>query len=74
MNYHLKYRSAISLIVVDVRGRIVRNLYSGWQPAGSHRIMWNGLNNDNYSVGSGTYFLMYKSGDVTMGKKLLLIK
>jgi len=74
LNYHLKYRSAISLIVVDVRGRIVRNLYSGSQPAGSHRISWNGLNNDNYSVGSGTYFLMYKSGDVTMGKKLLLIK
>jgi flagellar hook assembly protein FlgD len=42
--------------VLDVAGRVVRNLGEVWRPAGMHSIAWDGRDAAGTRVPPGTYF------------------
>jgi hypothetical protein len=49
----------ISLAVYDVRGRLVRSLYSGWRDAGVAELTWDGRDERGVDVPGGVYFLRF---------------
>ena len=51
----------ISLTIVDNLGRRVRQLADGVYPAGEHRFVWNGTNDNGKTVNSGIYFVRLES-------------
>ena len=55
VSYNLPQGAAITLRIVDVRGRAVRTLVQGWQPAGAHRAFWDGRDDGGRSAASGVY-------------------
>lgn len=60
--------------IVDVRGRLVRKLYSGWQDAGVTVVKWDGADDDGRVCASGVYFAVARTPDGTMTRRLALVK
>lgn len=53
--YGLPGDAHVRLQVFDVRGRLVRTLVDGAEPAGRHERMWDGRNHDGRDVAQGVY-------------------
>jgi hypothetical protein len=65
-----------SVDVVDVRGTVVRTLYSGPRPAGRYTLSWDGVNGRGNRVASGVYFFRLLSADsgLIATQKVILLK
>lgn len=63
-----------SIKIYDIRGRLVRDLYSGRQVAGYAKFAWDGQDDMGHGVGSGVYFAMVKTEKNAMSRRLVLIK
>lgn len=61
--------SNVKLIVYDINGRVVENLFSGNIPAGSFEYKWNA---SKYS--SGIYFFRMESNEYSAVRKMTLLK
>ena len=77
--YQLAKPAEVTLTIYDIRGRIVRTLRLGHQPAGfyQHRSKaahWDGRNYLGEKVATGVYFYTLKAGDYMATRKLLIRK
>lgn len=64
----------VSLRVVDLSGRQVRDLMQGDQGPGRYRATWNGRSEDGELVASGVYMLKLQAGDESQTHKVVLLK
>ena len=53
----------VSLEVFDVQGARVRTLAAGWQPAGRHRVVWDGRDDAGHRLSPGVYLVRLAAGD-----------
>ncbi len=53
----------VNLSIFDSRGRLVRTLVRERRPAGSYRILWQGLDSQGRLVPSGVYFAHLREGE-----------
>ena len=77
--YQLAEPSEVTLTIYDIRGRVVRTLRLGHQPAGfyqsrSKAAHWDGRNQLGEKVATGVYFYTLKAGDYIATRKLLIRK
>ncbi len=75
ISYQLSKAGHVELIVFDILGNEIKQLVSKQQQPGSYSAIWNGTNNNDSPVPSGTYF--YRAlfdGKFSETKKLLFIK
>ena len=72
--FSLEKESLVQITIYDLKGKLVRKLYSGSRNAGFHTIAWNGLNNDNQGVASGVYYVRMNSSEGTHTRKITLMK
>ena len=59
----------LSIKVYDIRGRLVKTLYSGFMPYGYHSIIWDASN-----FASGIYFINMITENNSFSKKITLLK
>ncbi len=64
----------LHLAVFDARGRLVRRLLDGPQPAGTVRAVWDGRDERGAAAPSGLYFARLLSGQGTQTRKLVLAR
>ncbi len=62
------------MLVVDVRGRLVRRISSGRFPAGLHRLAWDGRDGGGRAVASGVYFCRLRVADRTFERRIVMIR
>jgi hypothetical protein len=63
----------VSVIILDVRGRLVRELLNEERPAGHHELHWDGRDNSGRHVGAGIYFVRTtQEGTSAAGKTTVL--
>jgi subtilisin family serine protease len=67
IRYDLPVRSDVVLRIYDVRGRLVRTLVAGPQPADTHAVTWNGASDRGLDVASGTYFVQLRASSLATG-------
>ena len=77
--YQLAKPAKVTLTIYDVRGRVVRTLVLGHQPAGiywsrSKAAHWDERNQLGEKVATGIYFYTLKAGDYMATRKLLIRK
>ncbi|MBM4403153.1 MAG: T9SS type A sorting domain-containing protein [Candidatus Cloacimonetes bacterium] len=73
--FSLPVGTEVSLEIYNVKGQRVRSLiHSSELDRGSHRIVWNGMDDHNRSVGSGVYFYRISTPTWTQTKKMLMMK
>ena len=64
----------ITFTIYDVMGRVVKELINENIQAGTHRVLWNGTNDNGQPIPSGMYFCQLKSDDYLETMKLVLLK
>ncbi len=67
-------RSAVSLVVYDVRGGRVRTLVNGARAPGRFVAEWDGRDDAGTPVGSGVYFYRMTTGAFQDARKMVLLK
>jgi len=74
IEYGLPKDSDLSISIYDIRGRFVRDIYSGENQAGYHVTHWNGHNDQGQNVASGLYFIVLHTPEYRMARKALILK
>lgn len=63
----------IELSVYSPEGRLVRKLVAGEREAGAHTVVWDGLDDDGRSAGSGVYFYKLRAPGVVESRQMILL-
>jgi hypothetical protein len=66
--------SRVRLFVLDAGGRIVRTLFNGAKPAGSHTVTWDGRDERGGATSSGVYFCVLDVNGERRTRKMVLLK
>lgn len=74
VRFYVGTPGAVSIDVVDVRGRRVRRLLRKDFPTGVHEVIWQGVDDQGASVASGVYFLRMESPDGRHRKRAVLVR
>ncbi len=75
ISYSLPKMSNVSLIIYNALGQIVAKLVDDQiQQAGTYSFTWDGKNNNGQTLSSGVYFYQLKTNDVTITRKMTLVK
>ncbi len=61
LSFTLEQSAQIDMVVVDLQGRVVRNLASGNFSQGNHMQRWNGRDNAGAKVASGLYLIQLRT-------------
>ena len=57
-----------------MKGQLVKTVVSDQLSAGQHTVIWNGKDENERSVPSGSYLYKIKAGRYTSTKKMILMK
>lgn len=74
IEYNTVKAGSSSLQIYNVKGQLVKTLWDGWQTEGSHKIKWDGNNENGEAVSSGIYFARLQTAEHQVMKKLMLLK
>jgi hypothetical protein len=74
LTYVLPRSAHVRLAVYDTEGRRVRTLVDGVEPAGEHRVDWNGMSDADLEVSSGVYFVRLETGGAMRTRKVVFLK
>ena len=61
ITYDLPRNESVNLKIYDILGKEVITLIKEHKPAGIHRIVWKGKNNEGGDVTSGIYLVSLKT-------------
>jgi len=74
LEYGLPKNSELSISIYDIRGRFVKDIYTGEKQAGYHVTQWNGSNDVGQNVASGLYFIVLHTPEYRVARKALILK
>ncbi len=60
ISFQLEKKTETQVSVIDLQGRVLKNLSSGLIEAGFHRLSWDGTNNAGAEVPPGVYFIQIR--------------
>ena len=74
IHYTLPRAAEVRTVLVDVSGRVVRELEHGARTAGTHTVAWDGRDHDGVRVQSGRYWCVVRAGDDEQRGSLVVIR
>jgi len=66
--------SPVTVDIFNNKGQRVKRLVNGHLPAGTHNVVWNGVDDAGRAVGSGIYFYTMKTNDYRSVRKMTMVK
>jgi flagellar hook assembly protein FlgD len=73
IEYQLPRAAEVEITIFNLRGQKVAALVQGQQPAGSHKIIWDGQDESGRRVASGVYLYQLQAGKLVAMKKMLIL-
>jgi hypothetical protein len=74
IRFDLPRSEHVRLSVYTVDGRRLATLVDEPRPAGSHAVIWNGVDDRGRRVASGTYYYRLEAGDFGQTRPMVLLK
>ncbi len=74
INYSVARAGKVELTIYDLLGKKVRTLVAANNSAGEYAVLWDGRNDADRRVGSGSYYYKLRVGEHTSTKRMLLLK
>ena len=74
IEFDLPTAQFLSIVIVDIRGRIVRKLIDNQESFGYQSIVWDGKNDNGDVVSSGVYFYQIRTSNFTEAGKLVFLR
>lgn len=63
-----------NITIYNSKGEKVRTLINQTLPKGSHKVVWDGKDDNQNSVSSGIYIYKFRNGNIAKTKKMILTK
>jgi hypothetical protein len=74
IEYGVPMEGEVRLMLYDASGRLVRELVSGIQESGTHRVLWDLRDRDGRRVPGGVYFSRLETDGRTRTRKLAVLR
>ena len=74
IEFDMPATETINMVILDIRGRVVRNLIDNQERFGYQSVQWDAKNDDGDNVSSGVYFYQIRSSNFNAVGKLLYLK
>ncbi|MBU1700017.1 MAG: T9SS type A sorting domain-containing protein [Candidatus Eisenbacteria bacterium] len=74
LRFDLSSPSHVTLVVYDLRGRVVRTLERGLVQPGRHEATWDGIDNNGHLVATGIYFARLAAGNTEEVRRLVVLR
>jgi len=74
INFTITNNENVKLSIFNIKGQLVKTLIDTKYKAGEHRVVWNGLDTNNYPVTSGLYFYKLETDSYSAIKKMVMLK
>ena len=74
IEFDMPVTERISMIIMDIRGRVVKTLINKEERFGYQSIAWDAKNDDGDKVSSGVYFYQIRSDNFNAVGKLVFVK
>jgi len=74
ISFDIPEHKKVTLDIIDITGRKIRQLLSDKIKPGHHKLKWNGKNTTDKDVSTGIYFVRLKTGSFKSVRKILLIR
>jgi len=74
ITFALPEAGEITLAIYNLRGQLVRTLFSGALTAGRHQVVWDSTTDNGARVASGLYIYRLRAKNFVADKKLVLLK
>ena len=74
INFVVPKSANVTLFVYNTLGQKVNTLVNENMPQGQHSVVWNGRNDAGQILPTGLYFYTLKSENISLTKKMLLVK
>ena len=74
ISYELPQASRVTLMIYDVRGKLVRTLENQMRDAGRYDAVWDGKDDRGRTVASGIYHARMRAAHYNKVQKLTLLK
>jgi hypothetical protein len=65
---------SVHIDIYNIKGQKIRQLVDGIYTVGTHKVVWNGLDDSGTAVSSGVYFYRMKTEGYSETKKMMLLK
>ncbi|MBD3257470.1 T9SS type A sorting domain-containing protein, partial [candidate division GN15 bacterium] len=72
--FSLPVRANVVVDIFNIAGRRVKTILQCDLPAGDHAVSWDGTSANGAPVASGVYLYRLQAGELTVSKKMLLLK
>ncbi|UCG53097.1 MAG: T9SS type A sorting domain-containing protein [Candidatus Latescibacterota bacterium] len=72
--FSLVSQERVTLRIYSAQGKLVRILKEEILPAGMHRMIWDGRDNNSHDVATGVYFVRFNAGSFETTQKIVLIR
>lgn len=74
LDFSLPEATWARLVVCDLRGRMVRELFAEIRPAGSDQVIWDGVDDGGHPVASGVYTARLETPQGVAERRVTLLK
>ena len=74
IGFALPAPGSVQLRIFDVRGAAVRTLAAGDFTAGSHRVTWDGRDDNGGAAASGVYYMELRTGGKSLERRIVLLR
>ena len=74
VRYQLSAFSNVKLSIYNLLGQKIKTLVNGFQSAGEHSVVWDATDEKNNLVASGMFFYRLEANNLSLQKKMILIK
>jgi hypothetical protein len=74
IEFSLERGAPANLTIYNVLGQEITRWTFSYAPAGTSAVMWNGCDNSGQEVASGIYFYRFETTDLSLTKKMVLLK
>jgi hypothetical protein len=74
IEFQLPARTAVSLKIYDIQGRLVKTLVKQEMEAGNHQVVWDGKDEAGNAAASGVYLYHFRAGNFGDTGKMVLMR
>ncbi len=74
ISFELSEGQPIEISILDIRGRVVATLASGYKSGGKHVLSWSGHSKTGIPLPGGTYFIRARSGNQIKIQKIQIVR
>ncbi len=73
ITFNLERDAYVSVRILDVNGKIIREITDKAFQQGQHTMVWDAADNSGATVKSGFYFCTIQAGDISLTRKLIIL-